>query len=580
MNKKKYQNKKDGKNEKGAALVMVLLITSLLLIASAGLLLETSMNTANVTDVSAEEQAYYAAESGIQSTINVLRGNTQPSESPTGKRITYRDAITPSTSNKSSDPSGSIPRLSRWLNYNYTPTGTTLSDRIVFGKLSDYNPATGAAYKIEIEDPDESNSIEFTTLGKINGLTSYSTGSGINKLTIDFEEVNNVSVGVNSNPSAITLGKFKVTLGGAGGSGVIANDIRFSINVRLTKPYPASETVRGWIKAGTVTNISVGTVKFDFDSYLWSVAGSKLTIASDPLTFTPPLPVVGVTTPVAAAITIGEPRRLLLRSTGIGPRGAIKQLEAIIRKDIFNGLEAPAPITSIGSSNGFVFNPGSSAAFTYSGDDLSTDMLVPPIGIAVPGLNVDAFASYMKQTLGNNLIGYPGDVTDELPDWLQSPANTDATIERLREVADASGTLYQAGTTPAYFGNNATGSGITFVDGNVSLRGAGGGILVCTGQLTLEGGFDFKGMIIVTGANGIIRNGSGNGNIYGNIVIVPYSKTAVKDSSGKVIDYNFAALGPKYDMNGGGNSTTRFDSQSVFNGLAAVDNIVVGIADK
>ena len=82
MNKKKYQNKKVGKSEKGAALVMVLLITSLLLIASAGLLLEISMNTANVTDVSAEEQAYYAAESGIQSTINVLRGNTQPMSLP------------------------------------------------------------------------------------------------------------------------------------------------------------------------------------------------------------------------------------------------------------------------------------------------------------------------------------------------------------------------------------------------------------------------------------------------------------------------------------------------------------------
>ena len=38
------------KGEKGAALVMVLMIAFLLLVASAALLLEASMNTANVTD--------------------------------------------------------------------------------------------------------------------------------------------------------------------------------------------------------------------------------------------------------------------------------------------------------------------------------------------------------------------------------------------------------------------------------------------------------------------------------------------------------------------------------------------------
>jgi hypothetical protein len=57
------------KNERGAALVTVLMITFLLLVAVIALLLETSMNTANVTDATAEEQAYYAAESGIQSVI-------------------------------------------------------------------------------------------------------------------------------------------------------------------------------------------------------------------------------------------------------------------------------------------------------------------------------------------------------------------------------------------------------------------------------------------------------------------------------------------------------------------------------
>ena len=43
--------------EKGAAMVMALMITFLLLVASAGLIMESSMNTQNVTDATAEQQA-------------------------------------------------------------------------------------------------------------------------------------------------------------------------------------------------------------------------------------------------------------------------------------------------------------------------------------------------------------------------------------------------------------------------------------------------------------------------------------------------------------------------------------------
>ncbi|MFL6467573.1 MAG: hypothetical protein ACJ72Z_06420, partial [Pyrinomonadaceae bacterium] len=78
MQKEEAKQKKCRKGEEGAALVMVLLISFLLVVAISALLLEASVHTANVTDATAEEQAYYAAESGIQSVINVLRHNTAP----------------------------------------------------------------------------------------------------------------------------------------------------------------------------------------------------------------------------------------------------------------------------------------------------------------------------------------------------------------------------------------------------------------------------------------------------------------------------------------------------------------------
>ena len=66
---------RDRKGEEGAALIMALLISMLLMVASAGLILETTTNTYNVTDMTSEQQAYNAAESGIQAAVNVLRDN-------------------------------------------------------------------------------------------------------------------------------------------------------------------------------------------------------------------------------------------------------------------------------------------------------------------------------------------------------------------------------------------------------------------------------------------------------------------------------------------------------------------------
>ncbi len=102
ITKKNSFKRKDG--EKGAAMVMVLLISSLMLTASIGLLLETSLNSANVTDATAEQQAYNAAESGIQSALNVLRGNSKY-QKDTGDAISFRKAVKLSSSNAAGDTS-------------------------------------------------------------------------------------------------------------------------------------------------------------------------------------------------------------------------------------------------------------------------------------------------------------------------------------------------------------------------------------------------------------------------------------------------------------------------------------------
>src|SRR5690348_9032210 len=163
-------------SERGAALVMALLMSFLLLVGVAGLLLEASMNTSNVTDATAEQQAYNAAESGIQSVVNVLRGNVivsdanriDTSKPATDKinKVDFVKAITPLYSNLTTTGMDASPRLSRWLGYQ---TGT-YADRI---KISDpnvvYDANTGYAYSVSISDPDHTGSaVTYWTKGILN----------------------------------------------------------------------------------------------------------------------------------------------------------------------------------------------------------------------------------------------------------------------------------------------------------------------------------------------------------------------------------------------------------------------------
>lgn len=175
MDKSTVRKHKDRKNEKGAAMVMILLVSFLLLTASIGFLLEASMNTANITDATAEQQAYTAAESGIQATLNILRGNVQPNPlfDPTkpathpNNRISFKKAVQSTSSNVAGD-TNTTSRLSRWMNYDYAPGGINDDARVTMGFYQNgYNPQNGFAYKVSVTDPDEThNIVSYETTGQ------------------------------------------------------------------------------------------------------------------------------------------------------------------------------------------------------------------------------------------------------------------------------------------------------------------------------------------------------------------------------------------------------------------------------
>src|SRR6478672_540991 len=145
--------------ERGAALVMTLLISLLLLTAGGALILTTAMSSTTTVDSTAEMQAYYVAESGMQATLNVLRGNTKPLVTATD-RMNFRTATMPDVSN---GPGNSGPlRLAGWLPYNDRLDPNSLVP-VTIGSVT-------AGYRVTVEnlDPD-SYIVSYQTSGSIVG---------------------------------------------------------------------------------------------------------------------------------------------------------------------------------------------------------------------------------------------------------------------------------------------------------------------------------------------------------------------------------------------------------------------------
>ena len=574
---------KNREGEKGAALVMVVMITLLLLAAVGGLLLEVSVNSANVTDSTAEQQAYNAAESGIQSAINVLRGNTVPSalldtSKPANdpvNLINFRRAVTPASSNMAGETS-TVARLSRWMTYNYTPSGNTLADRVTLIRAEDYQPYTGYAFGVEVSDPDRTgNHLTYKVQGRLYDTVQKKWTS--DPVTVDGVTISYVTPTTNPRTLDVTSGSAISDYGGfkIQGSGSIPEDVRFEIIVTMTAPYSIARGLRGYIKAiKSVDSSNYTDVQFDFDSQVSQLMGSTITLDNDPF-----YPNSSGNLTVTGNQTQAEPFRVVVSATGYGPRGAKKVLEATIQKNFFNGMTSPATLMLVGpkSKNGVnsVFEPGSSAVTEYSGKDVASSVIIPPIGTT----NDDNLSTVLQKTSGagphpfnGTITGTSANVDSEMPFWLQNPANLNSTVESLKLTAQKSGTYYSNGQTPTVVGDNATARGLTFVDGDLTLTPTmgGGGILVVTGKLTLHGNFNFNGLILVTGAEGIDRRGGGTGTLQGNIIVSPYNKN----------DLDAGFLPPKYDLSGGGNSGVIYNSSSVANGMVAVSNFVLGVAEK
>ncbi len=117
----------------------------------------------------------------------------------------------------------------------------------------------------------------------------------------------------------------------------------------------------------------------------------------------------------------------------------------------------------------------------------------------------------------------------------------------------------------SFSGNSGTSTtpAFTFVDGDCTLDG-GSGLLIVTGNLTMNGNPSFNGLILVLGNGNILRNGGGNGDIYGAVTVARFGSTG-------------GFLAPTFSTNGGGNSLMQYDSAAIRKALNAMGLRILGV---
>jgi hypothetical protein len=641
------------RHERGAALITVLLVSTLILAAGGAVILTTAMTATTAFDATGEAQAYTAAEAGIQAALNVLRGNVAPNPLPTpnptspasiadDNKINFRRAYTrgssatPSTpsSNKPTDPATAPIRLSRWLNYNYTSPGSTYPDRVVLGDPASYSPITGMAYSVTVDDPDNSTNLDFTTdaVFKCNGVSNCSVSAnnreitfttpvlGVGSLKIIYHPRTSAPFTANMTNTAQNLGKFEVVSTGTILSIPSSGSTKptFTLKINQTAPWSGSTEFIAAIATTAVPAVSVSTLDFTYTSATAGETRYQLCTTCDPLEILKPA--AGQTT-IGSTITAPDPRRLLIRSFGYGPRGSQKRLAMEVNRFKFN-LDPPAPIVIRGAdpaSTGatpaeMTFDLGSSNAKHYSGKDKGgIDAPKPSVAIDLYDwheghtgikkgstvddpelsiLDIDTIPNPWPSPAPTPLTPAPGTGTPvqltpesvKTPDWLTTADKARVFLLELETIARSTG-VTPSNPNGRYFDSTTKGtlSGmagddspytpmITFVDGDFSLEG-GSGLLIVTGELTLNGNSDFKGVILVLGGGKVQRSGGGNGNIEGSWVLARFNRTFPLGTESRKF------LAPSFNVSGGGNSDFDFDSRKVRDANNLLGSGVVGVVE-
>jgi len=234
------------------------------------------------------------------------------------------------------------------------------------------------------------------------------------------------------------------------------------------------------------------------------------------------------------------------------------------------------------------FNPPNSAAFNVSGTDNSINDGPSINGVACPvPVNQPALGAYDAGSQATLLT----DINKRKGQYTTGPANTISdsatnvgptlasdsidltTVDGLTAFVNMTVTLagpnvYPNGTVPTNLGTTSN-PVVNVVNGDLTLTGSGAGVLLVTGQFTMNGAFSWNGLILVIGEGAVAKNGGGSATITGALFAANlYTDNPGSSGPGAYPAYTHPiALGagnqpgiPFFRWNGGGSATVQYDS--------------------
>jgi hypothetical protein len=281
--------------------------------------------------------------------------------------------------------------------------------------------------------------------------------------------------------------------------------------------------------------------------------------------------------------TDDENDRLAIVGIGAGADRSFEVVEAVIERRPPMPLVPPSTITMLGPPPDF--HSATSKVKDYIGDDCSGTSFTGTTGLYVPivgtiGGAAESAAESGIQTNPDFISGSLtdgdtfADLTDSSEPSLNSPnavgtidpawndcATLQALLDDLRARADH---VCRNGTCnfPDYGPDT-----VLFIDGDYSLgpsESGGQGILVCTGELTMNGRTNWNGLILAVGEGAYRVNGSGNGEIIGGTVIADIAGPDNVYGTNDDCQTGSSGLGqPVYDERGGGNALNVYCSTAL-----------------
>ena len=285
-----------------------------------------------------------------------------------------------------------------------------------------------------------------------------------------------------------------------------------------------------------------------------------------------------------------KPDRLRIRVLGLGPRDSRKNMEVVVNRYTLE-YDVKATVTlpnGSGSPIGFSLG-GSNVTSTLGSDACGSGDPIAAFAISNPDYNttnnvIDGCNSDGSNCSGSGPNVSPGDPAvlggSNTPSFLESVAKARSFLygsEGMKQAAINQGRYFTseaaAKASTAGLGANNSDGVFTFVDGDLILgpgNPTGQGTLIVTGKLTLNGNFNFNGVIMVLGTGEVYRSGGGTGNILGAMFVAKFAAAGLDSDQ-------FGA--PVFDTSGGGNSNIQYCTDAVDKAKSVGGHTIKGVRE-